>query len=301
MSLSTVLLAALLVVSTLSVPARASQSVVGQSEAGQSEAVRLGRIGLSFYAVTAAVVHEVLERLGHPVEVSTGSHAQIFPKLGAGEVDLLVAAWLPHGHAVYWAQYGAQAKELAVLYEGARFAWMVPAYVPEDAVASIADLRESEVAARMSRVIQGTGRDSGNMMLSAEAVKAYGLDEAGYVLRPGTLSDFHGAYGRALAARAWFVMPLWYPHYINRIGSMRALDDPKGVLGPASNGTLVASRAWTGRAPARTLQVLSRIHLGLDAVAEMDRLVNVERLQPREAAQTWMRANEAAVSAWLAD
>jgi len=269
--------------------------------AEQAGPVRLGQIGLSFYAVTAAVVQDVLERLGHTIEVSVGSHGQIFPKLGAGEVDILVAAWLPHGHAVYWEQYGDQARQLGVLYEGARFAWMVPAYVPSDAVAGIDDLRKPEVLARMSKVIQGTGRDSGNMMLSTEVMKAYALDQAGYALRPGTLSDFHGAYGRALAAQAWFVMPLWFPHYINRIGSMRPIDDPKGLLGPASNGTLVAGKAWAERAPARTIEVLSRIHIGLDGVAEMDRLVNVERMTPRESAQTWMRANEAAVAAWFAD
>jgi len=291
MSLSVVLSALVLAVSTFATSVHAAQP----------GPVRMGQIGLSFYAVTAGVVQEVLERLGHSVEITTGSHAQIFPRLGAGEVDLLVAAWLPHGHSVYWEQYGAQATELGVLYEGARFAWMVPAYVPEEAVASIDDLRKPEVAARMSKVIQGTGRDSGNMILSAEVVKAYGLDEAGYALRPGTLSDFHGSYGRALAAQAWFVMPLWYPHFINRVGSMRPLADPQGILGPASRGTLVASRAWAEQAPPRTLQVLSRIHLGLDAVAEMDRLVNVERFSPREAAQAWMRANEAAVAAWFAD
>ena len=269
--------------------------------AEQPGPVRLGQIGLSFYAVTAAVVQEVLERLGHTIEVTVGSHGQIFPKLGAGEVDILVAAWLPHGHAVYWEQYGHQARQLGVLYDGARFAWMVPTYVPSDVVAGIDDLRRPEVAARMSKVIQGTGRDSGNMMLSAEVMKAYALDQAGYVLRPGTLSDFHGAYGRALATQAWFIMPLWFPHYINRIGSMRPIDDPKGVLGPASNGTLVAGKGWVERAPARTLEVLSRIHLGLDGVAEMDRLVNVEGMTPREAAQTWMRANQPAVAAWFAD
>jgi ABC-type proline/glycine betaine transport system substrate-binding protein len=88
-------------------------AVAGSALAEDAEKVRLGQIGLSFYAVTAGVVQEVLERLGHTVEVTTGSHAQIFPRLGAGEVDLLVAAWLPHGHAVYWEQYGA--RTLAVL------------------------------------------------------------------------------------------------------------------------------------------------------------------------------------------
>lgn len=263
--------------------------------------VRLGQISLSFYAVTAGVVQEVLERLGHTVEVTTGSHAQIFPRLGAAEVDLLVAAWLPHGHAVYWEKYGPQALELGVLYEGARFAWMVPTYVPAEVVDSVADLTKPEVAVRMEKVIQGTGRDSGNMMLSAQVMQAYGLEQAGYRLQPGTLADFHGAYDRGIEGQRWFVMPLWFPHYINRLGNMRPIDEPQGLLGPASNGTLVASKTWAQAAPARTLQVLSRIYLGLGAVAEMDRLVNVEGVQPREAARRWMRTNADAVNKWFAE
>jgi glycine betaine/proline transport system substrate-binding protein len=262
--------------------------------------VRLGQIGLSFYAVTAGVVQDVLERLGHGVEVTQGSHAQIFPRLGAGEVDLLVAAWLPHGHAVYWEQYGPQAEPLAVLYEGARFEWMVPTYVPQSAVSSVADLRNPQVQARMDKVIQGTGRDSGNMMLSAEVMQAYALEEAGYRLQPGSLAQFHGAYDRNVAAQRWFVMPLWWPHYINRVGNMRPIAEPKGLLGPSSNGTLVAGRQWVERAPARTLQVLRRMHLGLDAVAHMDYLVNVEKQSPREAARAWMEQNAGVVEGWFA-
>lgn len=268
--------------------------------AAQPGTVRMGQISLSFYAVTGAVVQSVLERLGHTVEVSTGSHGQIFPRLGAGEIDLLVAAWLPYGHAVYWEQYGDRAEAIAVLYDGARFMWVVPTYVPETAVASVEDLTKSDVLARMERRIQGTGRDSGNMMLSAEVMKAYGLDAAGYELVPGTLAEFHGAYDRALAQGKWFIMPLWTPHYINRVGSMRSIAEPRGLLGPASNGTLVASKAWTVQAPARTLEVLGRMRISREAVEEMDYLVNVQGRTPREAARIWMDANSALVDGWFA-
>jgi glycine betaine/proline transport system substrate-binding protein len=274
--------------------------LAGSGRAQDASKVRLGQIGLSFYAVTAGVVQEVLERLGHRVEVTTGSHAQIFPRLGAGEVDLLVAAWLPHGHALYWEQYGARARQLGVLYQGARFEWMVPAYVPPAEVSSVDDLRKPEVLARMEKTIQGTGRDSGNMMLSAQVMQAYGLERAGYRLQPGTLSEFHGAYDRHLAEGKWFVMPLWRPHYINRLGTMRAIAEPRRLLGPASDGTLVASREWAAIAPARTLSALHHMHLGLDAVAEMDRLVNVEKMAPREAARVWMQMNRDQVEAWFA-
>ena len=83
--------------------------------------VRLGQIGISFYAVTGQVVQMVLERLGEHVELRTGSHGEIFPELEAGSVDLLVAAWLPHAHAKYWREYGSDAVELATLYNGAQF------------------------------------------------------------------------------------------------------------------------------------------------------------------------------------
>jgi glycine betaine/proline transport system substrate-binding protein len=272
----------------------------GPARGEQPGTVVMGQIGLSFYAVTAGVVQEVLERLGHRVETKTGSHAQIFPQLGAGEVDLLVAAWLPHGHAVYWEKYGNQSDALAVLYEGARFEWMVPTYVPASEVATVADLAKPGVRARMLHTIQGTGRDSGNMMLSAEVMKAYGLEQAGYELVPGNLAQFHGAYDRGIADKAWFVMPLWFPHYINTLGTMRALAEPRGLLGRPSDGTLVASRAWVQRAPARTVAVLRRLHLGLDAVAEMDYAVNVDRLDPRTAARQWMARNRDTVSRWFA-
>lgn len=262
--------------------------------------IRLGQISLSFYAVTGGVVQEVLERLGHIVEVSQGSHAQIFPRLGAGEVDLLVAAWLPHGHAVYWAQYGDRAEQLATLYEGARFAWMVPVYVPAAMVSEVDDLKKPDVVARMDKTIQGTGRDSGNMMLSAQVMQAYALEQAGYRLVPGSLADFHGAYDRGIAEQRWFVMPLWWPHYINRVGNMRAIEEPRRLLGPSSNGTLVASKQWVSQAPHRTVGVLRKMHLGLDAVAEMDHLVNVRKMTPRDAARAWMQANARTVDLWFA-
>jgi glycine betaine/proline transport system substrate-binding protein len=261
--------------------------------------VILGQISLSFYAVTAGVVQEVLERLGHQVETVQGSHAQIFPRLGAGEVDLLVAAWLPHGHAVYWERYGKQAEALSVLYEGARFVWMVPNYVPAALVGEIDDLKRPEVAGPMNNIIRGTGRDSGNMTVSAEVVKAYGLEQVGYKLAPGAVAEFYQSYDRALAEQRWFVMPLWYPNYIHRAGTMRALVEPKGLLGEPNAGTLVASRAWVERAPTRTLDVMRRIRLGMDAVEEMDEQVNRFHKTPRQAAREWLERNRSLTDRWF--
>jgi glycine betaine/proline transport system substrate-binding protein len=259
----------------------------------------LGQVSLSFYAVTGAVVHEILERLGHSVEVRQGPHGQMFPLLGQGAIDLMAAAWLPEGHAAYWARYGAGAEEVAKLYDGARFFWAVPDYVPVSEVASIADLAKPSVAERMRKLIQGIGPGATITTVSEKAVGEYGLDALGYSLRPGTPAEWTGAYDAAVAERRWIVFPTWAPQYLNRGGKLRPLKDPRGVLGGINHAALVGPRDRLRAIPRATRAVLARIDLGIDGVTEMDWLVNVEKKMPREAARTWMKANEIRVAGWL--
>lgn len=268
-------------------------------EVPERRQIVLGQVSLSFYAVTGAVVQEVLERLGHTVLVREGPHEAMFPLLVSGEIDLMAAAWLPEGHAAYWARYGANAEQVATLYEGARFFWAVPDYVPAAEVASIADLAKPAVAAKMIKSIQGIGTGAAITTLSQQAVRAYGLDDAGYSLRPGPAREWIAAYEEARAQRRWIVFPTWAPQYLNRDGKLRPLRDPQGVLGGISHAALVAPRERLQAFGPPLYTVLKRISLGLDGVTEMDYLVNVGGLTPREAARQWMRKNEDRVAGWL--
>lgn len=261
--------------------------------------VVLGQVSLSFYAVTGAVIQEVLERLGHTVQVRLGPHEEIFPLLGKGAVDLMAAAWLPEGHASYWQRYGAGAEQVARLYDGARFFWAVPDYVPADEVASMADLAKPAVAARMTRQIQGIGAGAAITALSQKALGAYGLDAAGYTLRPGTAAEWIAAYEAARKEGRWMVFPTWAPQFLNRDGRLRPLADPSGVLGGVNQAVLVAPRERWQALPAATRAVLARVELGIEGVTEMDYLVNVGKLAPREAARLWLRDNEGKLQSWL--
>jgi glycine betaine/proline transport system substrate-binding protein len=243
-------------------------------------------------------VHEVLGRLGHAVEVRQGPHEEMFPLLGQGAIDLMAAAWLPEGHAAYWARYGAKAEEVAKLYDGARFFWAVPDYVPESEVASIADLAKPPVAERMTKRIQGIGTGATITAVSQKAVGEYGLDTLGYSLRPGTPAEWTGAYDAAVAERRWIVFPTWAPQYLNRGGRLRPLEDPRGVLGGTNHASLVAPRDRLKAIPPATRAIVARIDIGLEGVTEMDWLVNVEKKTPREAARVWMAANEQRTAGW---
>lgn len=96
--------------------------------------------------------------------------------LASARIDLMAAVWLPEGHGAYWARYGEGAQEIARLYDGARFFWAVPSYVPPDEVVSIEDLAKPSVAARMTKLIHGIGPGAAITTLSRKAIEDYGLD-----------------------------------------------------------------------------------------------------------------------------
>lgn len=264
----------------------------------QAQKVVLGQINLSFYAVVGGVVQEVLERLGHPVEVVQGSHAEIYPKLGSGEIDLLAAAWLPNAHGPLHRPVADKVVEVATLYTDAKLYWAVPDYVPADRVASIDDLKKPEVLAKMDKRIVGIGADSGLMRGAAQIAKDYGLDAAGYTIVTGPAAEWIGNFRKAVEDKRWIVMPLWQPQFLNRAYQVRILGEPKEIY-KTDRAVLVATKAAQARLPERTWQALSRIELGSDAVTEMDYMVNEEKVAPRDAARAWMEKNKAKVELWL--
>lgn len=269
--------------------------------AGQAHAthVTIGHVSLSFYEVTASLVQHVLERLGHNVALQQGSHAEVYPMLANGEVDLFVAAWLPNAHGSYWEKYKDSTTRVVELYDDARLFWAVPDYIPASEVKSVADLAKPEVAARMQKEIRGPGADSGLMIGSKKIVAEYGLEAAGYMLVPGKPSDWIANFNENVAAQRWFVMPLWQPQYLNREHKLRVLDEPKKLLGDADSAWLVAHKDFRARIDAKTWKALQRMGLSIRAVTELDYLVNVKKLSPRDAARQWMGAHPDTVSYWL--
>lgn len=266
---------------------------------GQAAVVSLGHVDLSFYEVTANVVQIMLERHGHNVAVQKGSHAQVYPKLGTGEVDLFVAAWLPHAHAQYWEQYKDSTVKVVALYDDARLFWAVPDYVPATEVKSVADLAKPEIAGRMQKEVRGPGADSGLMIGSKKIFADYQLEPAGYQLLAGKPADWIANFNENVAAKRWFVMPLWQPQYLNRAHALRILDEPKKILGDADTAWLVAHKDFRAKIDAKTWKSLQRMALSVRAVTEMDYMVNVQKMSPRDAARNWMGAHPDTVSYWL--
>lgn len=278
----------------------AGAALGGVSLPARADVVRVGHVGLSFYEVTAHVVRWFLEKQGWNVAMDSGSHSNMFPKVAKGDVDLFVAAWLPYAHADYWQEYGKELVKVSTLFEDAQLYWAVPEYIPAADVRSVQDLTKPDVAARMVKTIRGTLPDSELMIGSQKIFEHYGLKDAGYELVPGPSKEWLANFNSRIAAKEWFVMPLWRPQYLNRQHKLRVLQEPKAFLGGPNSAYLVASQDFWGRLDKRQRAMLARIEMSMRSVTQMDYWVNVEEMTPSSAARQWIGMNPDTVGYWMA-
>lgn len=280
--------------------AAASAFVVVPRARGAAVKVKLGIARGTIHDVVAAALVETLESLGHPVEARRGGHEELFPLLARGEIDLLSAAWLPGEHAVWRERYRDEIAVAAVPYADAGHAWAVPAWVPDAEVKSLADLAKPEIAERFAdRTLRAGAIGSALALVSRETIGAYGLDAAGWKTVPSTDAERDAALDAAAAEERWIVVPLDLPHVAWRERKLRALADPQLRLGVREQGVVLASRALATKIPPRSLASLDRLKIGAEGVAEMQRLVDVEKLAARDAFRIWGRKNPRAIEKWI--
>ena len=111
------------------------------------------------------------------VTLQSASVGVCFLGTARNENSLFLAAWLPKTHADYMARVKDDVDTLGTLYNGARLGWVVPAYVPEDQLGSIADLKKAGIADKLDGRIQGISAGAGEMQLSRQAMDAYDLKD----------------------------------------------------------------------------------------------------------------------------
>ena len=176
--------------------------------------------------------------------------------------------------------------------------WVVPSYVPEDAVSSIADLTKPDVRSQFPSQIVSLPEETGLTVSGRRVVDAYNLDDSGYELTAAEPSEWLGTFEDATESQDWVVFPLWQPQWVNAAYDIRRLEDPLNAYGEPDTAYLLGYNDLKDKISPDALSRLSNIRLSIEAVTEMDRLVNVEDLTPYEAARAWIDSNQETVEAW---
>jgi glycine betaine/proline transport system substrate-binding protein len=212
---------------------------------------------------------------GHEIQRSAAPHEQMFQQMQQRAVDVLVSAWLPASHGAYLAPFEHEVSKISVLYEPYCI-WAVPEFVPETEVAAVSDLFRPSVLERMERLIQGINSGAGISRFSQAIISQYGLDLAGYHFKSGTEDECFGRFIKAAAEERWIVIPLWHPQWLHHRYRIRALDEPRGLLGGRDQATLIVRKDAESSIGEEALAELRRLHLGNAKVSELDDLLRSE-------------------------
>jgi glycine betaine/proline transport system substrate-binding protein len=256
------------------------------------------RIGWSAWSdaefVTRLAARLIETQLQQPVELIQTDIAPQYQGLATGAIDAMLMSWQPQTHADYLQRLGDQIIVLGTLYTHARLGWAVPAYIPEEQLASILDLKKPAVQAQLKGRIVGIDAGAGLTRLSEQALQDYGLDH--YHLQVSSGAGMSAALKRAWRRQKWIVVTVWSPHWLFDSYDLRYLEDPKHTLGKFERVVALARRGFYQDQP-EVAGFLSRMQLPL---AELEAAMSQAEDQSYEQAVTdYIKHHPQRIHYWL--
>jgi glycine betaine/proline transport system substrate-binding protein len=257
--------------------------------------VRIGWTAWTDAEVVTQIAKRLLEgRFGLDVPLVMADIGIQYQAVARGDLDVMLMAWLPVTHREYWSRVRDDVVNLGSLYTG-RLGWVVPDYVPIEALASIEDLNDPQVARRIGFRVQGIDPGSGLMQASERAVREYDLEQIRLVAASGAAMT--AVLDRAMRRGEWVVVTGWRPHWMFARYDLRFLEDPRGVLGGHERVNVVVREGFENAVPAEVIAFLSRLYLPEDDLARI--LLRAQDVPVERAAAEYLDAHPRRVRYWL--
>ncbi|HKJ71015.1 MAG TPA: glycine betaine ABC transporter substrate-binding protein [Gammaproteobacteria bacterium] len=267
-----------------------------QEGKGETGTIRIGWTAWSSAEAVLNIAQRVLEdRMGYDVQPVMTNIGVQYQGLARGNIDAMLMAWLPTTHKPYWDKFAGKVVNLGPVYLDARLGWAVPSYVPADKVASIEDLKRTEVRERLHRQIQGIDPGSGLMQVSEKALEAYGLED--YSLISASGAGMTAALERAARREQWIVVTAWSPHWMFARWDLRYLKDPKGVLGGKERVHVLVRKGFYRDYPTEVTGFLSRFYLPLADLEAV--MLEATKTSYEEAAAEYVASHPRRVNYWV--
>jgi glycine betaine/proline transport system substrate-binding protein len=267
-------------------------SLLTTSSAKDKGEVELAYVEWSSEVASTNVVKAVLqEKLGYDVEITPVSAAAMWQAVGSGDVDGLVAAWLPTTHGHYLKQVQDDVVDLGPNLEGTRIGLVVPSYVTIDSIEQMNDAADA-----FDGKIIGIDPGAGLMSATETAMEKYGL--SGFELMEGSGATMTAALQASIKENKWVVVTGWTPHWKFARWELKYLDDPQNVYGGEEYISTIVRKGLKEDMP--------EVYAFLDTFkwdpADMQQVMvwnTEEGADPYETAKRWVEENPEKVAAWL--
>jgi glycine betaine/proline transport system substrate-binding protein len=270
----------------------AGQETGQAMQAGEKGTVELAYVEWSSEVASTNVVRAVLqEKMGYEVDILPVSAAAMWQAVASGDVDGMVAAWLPTTHGHYLEDLKDQVENLGPNLEGTRIGLVVPQHVE---IQSIGQMNEN--AEQFNGEIIGIDPGAGIMSKTEQALEAYNLDEIELV--EGSGATMTAALQDAVRNDAWIAVTGWTPHWMFAKWDLKYLEDPKNVYGGEEHIATVVRTGLEQDMPA-VYAFLDAFHWTPEQMAQVMVWNQEEGADPYENAKRFIQENPDLVQQWL--
>jgi glycine betaine/proline transport system substrate-binding protein len=268
------------------------------AEEASCKKVRFADVGWTDIQVTTGVATNILEALGYEPEVVTLTVPVTYASLKSKDIDVFLGNWMPSMTADIKAYLDDKSVEqIGTNLENAGYGLVVPQYVADAGVKSLADLGKNKD--KFGGKIYGieAGND-GNRIISEMIAKAEN-NLAGFELVESSEAGMLTQAEKAMKKNEWIIFLGWTPHPV--MGEMKiAYLDGMGDSGFGAATVLTNVRAgYTAECP-NVGQLLKNLKFNLAMEGAMMDPVLKSQADPKVVAKDWLKANQDATKAWLA-
>lgn len=239
------------------------------------------------------VIKEVLESVGYDVtlkEVNTGA---MYIAVADGSADAMISAWLPYTDVSYWEKFKDELVDLGPNLKEAPLGLVVPSYVEID---SIEEMKENahSIGEKADWTITGIDPGAGQMQITEEAMKEYGLDN--WTLKATSDAIMMAALDRAIKKKENIIVTLWSPHWAFKEYDLKYLKDPREVFGEPDDIRTLTRKGLEEDSPA-AYKILNQFEWDKEHLEAV--MVDIfNGAEPEQAAKEFVENNEELVKKW---
>lgn len=260
--------------------------------------VRLSDVGWTDIQATTGIAHTLLTALGYEPEVIQLSVPVTYASLKNKDLDVFLGNWMP-SMTTDIKEYAADGsvETISQNLDGAGYGLVVPSYMAEAGVKTLADLAKPEIKEKLGGKVYGieAGNDGNRIILEMIAKPDSGL--AGYELVESSEAGMLTQAESSMKANEWIVFLGWTPHPV--MGEMKiAYLDGMGDsgFGAATVHTNVRKGYLTECPNAGAFIKNLKFDLSMENTM-MDSILKGGN--PNDVAKEWLKANPDKITPWL--
>jgi glycine betaine/proline transport system substrate-binding protein len=268
------------------------------ADAESCQTVRFADVGWTDIQVTTGTAQVVLEALGYTPEVKSGLAVPVaLESMKTKDIDVFLGNWMPSMTTDIKPYMDDKSIDvIGTNLEGAGYGLVVPQYVADAGVKSLADLgaNKDKFSAKIYGIEAG---NDGNRIITEMIAKPENKLE-GYEIVESSEAGMLTEAEKAIADNQWIVFLGWTPHPVMGEMNIHYLDGMgDSGFGAATVHTMVRT-GYVAECP-NVGKLLTNLKFTIPMEGAMMNPVLKDGADPKEAAKTWLKANPDVVKPWL--